>query len=145
MSTQAWISYLLFASGCIGAFTRTLGKWTVVAAWVLSLLFLIADTGCFCRRIIAYEVPNPYRVPQLQVLVALLGVGAWWRRVRPRPRMPRVATHLAGLTVAGAVGQLWNAHIGWLAISSGGLLIACLLLDLRMHRPPIAPAMVRPR
>lgn len=104
---------------------------------------------CFCFR--GYcEIDNPFYATQIGVTV-LLCLAAWrWRRVRPTPlpALRRLAFYAALVTILCTAGSMEPESLDAydfvrVALVSSVVLLACLVLEVRFHVPPLPTATAR--
>lgn len=123
-----------------------------ISAMALAVVFVfsLAPRGRMsvcCFHCGWYEVPSPFVPAQVIVVVALV-LGAWrWCRVRPTPRLL-----LRGLAVcAASFSLLFSAlsalqpirEILILQLVASIALLACVLIELRLHVPALPVAIVK--
>jgi peptidoglycan/LPS O-acetylase OafA/YrhL len=98
-----------------------------------------------------YEIDNPFFTTQV-VVTALLCLAAWrWRKVRPTrlPALRRLALFasiVTILTTAGFIdgGDSYDTYdFARVALAASVVLLACLVLEVRFHVPPLPTATAR--
>jgi hypothetical protein len=132
----------------------------VVVAWPRAVVFALVSTPLVlvglawethrtmkvCCGYSYVTVPNPYRGTELALLLVLVVVAWRWRVVRPRPiaALRRLGGYGAGIVsvcTAGSFVEPDDLETTCRAVVAGAtVLIACLLVELRLHRPPLPVA-----
>jgi hypothetical protein len=105
---------------------------------------------CFCFKS-GYYIDNPFRPAQL-IATGLICIAAWrWRRVRPTrlPVLRRIAMYSAVTTILTTAVSFDGAesydtyHFVLVALVSSIVLLARLVLEVRLHVPPLPIATAR--
>lgn len=134
----------------------------VAALWPQSwwLCAILAFTGltigprmamCFdCCCGAGDYVENPFRATQAVVVALLSYAAARWHRVKPTPlpALRRLAMYAAVIsilcTVGSMDGEMYDAlDFARVALAASFVLLACLVLEVRFHVPPLPTATAR--
>jgi hypothetical protein len=139
------LALLLVAIG-IGVLCPRPAVVSLVSAPLILVALVTAERSCpDCSY---GEVSNPYRMPELVLLLVLVHVARRWHRVRPRPIpvLRRLAGYASGIVVAFTAGTLAESHdvadCVRAVVGGATLLVACLGLELRLHVPPLPAATI---